>query len=91
VSTLYHCPKCNTRDHYATDVCPKDAGGGIQPVDTRGTPAHADPGPPVAAPIKQAQEFIKRVGRPRLNRSPEQKKEHRRKYMKLWRKLQKST
>lgn len=40
----------------------------------------------VAAPIKQAQEFLRRVGRPRVVLD---RKAHRREYMKGWRARQK--
>ena len=92
--TLYHCPKCNTRDHYFTDVCPKDAAAqaraselspqGCSVSDPR---ANLDDKsrPVVAAPIKQAQEFIRKVGRPKITRGVEDLKKARRQYMKAWR------
>ncbi len=43
--------------------------------------------PVVAASIKQAQEFIRKVGRPRLDRSPEERRKLRAAYMRRKRSL----
>ena len=78
--TLYHCPKCNTRDHYFGEVCPKDAQG-CSVSDPRAN-SEDKSRPVVAAPIKQAQDFIRKIGRPKIYADA---KLRRRQYMKEYR------
>ena len=90
--TLYHCPKCNTRDHYFKEPCLKGEAStqaraselspqGCSVSDPR---ANLDDKsrPVVAAPIKQAQEFIMKIGRPKIYADA---KVRRRQYMKEYR------
>jgi len=67
----YYCPKCRTTDHWANEVCAKDAATRVgfagraevvPPIPRKDN----KPLPEVAAPIKQAQEFIKKLGRPKI-------------------------
>ena len=71
----WYCEKCRTYDHWANEVCAKYAGTEDSGVEVVSTPA-------VGVSIRQAEEFIKRVGRPRTVKD---KKAHRREYMKSWR------
>lgn len=62
MGTLYLCPKCNRRDHWANEECPKDLRGQAQTGCLDEEPGGHQSEP---APIKQAVEFLKRVGRPK--------------------------
>ena len=81
MSTLYRCPKCNTREHYATDVCPADELGSST---VKRLPVEQElvGSTPIQPAIKKAQEFIRKIGRPKIYADA---KVRRRQYMKEYR------
>ena len=65
---IYFCWKCKTKDHYANEACVKDAAtqATVCP-DDRGVESPSNTRRVVAAPIKEVEEFLRKVGRPRLH------------------------
>ena len=55
--TIYFCPRCKTKDHWANEVCPK----GVAPQVPVGIGKRQEALPEVAAPIRKAQAFIDKV------------------------------
>jgi len=80
--TIYFCPRCKTKDHWANEVCPKT--NGETPLDQPVLPEKsAGVDRPERRPeqIRRVEEFLRKVGRPRLNRTPEEKRRMRTEYM----------
>jgi len=89
--TTYFCWKCKTKDHWANDDCPRDAApqvvaGQLSNIgSSRRLVTQPAAEPAVAAPIKQARDFIdkvRKVGRPRTYPDPKvRRREYSREYM----------
>ena len=85
--TAFFCWKCKTKDHWADEPCKAN---GETPLDQPVIPV-APQGVCVDRPerrpeqIKKVEEFLKKVGRPKLNRTPEEKRKMRTAYMKEYR------